>query len=77
MNGFPVWAAPGSYQVCSELHPPQLEGQFSHDQQHSKPQLFTSHTCKRQAGQGSLLHLNDGDTDHGAWSIRGGEITVE
>lgn len=72
-----LWAAPGSYQVCSELYPPQLEGQFSHMTSSTASQSFSQPTCARDRQTGSLSHLNDGDTDHGAWSIKGGEIMVE
>ena len=50
---------------------------LSRDQQHSKPQLFTSHMCKRPAGLGYPVTVDSGDTDDGAWSLRGREILLE
>lgn len=50
-------SAPGSHRACSMLHPPQLEGSFSH---------MTSNAAHKMGRRGTPINMNDGDTDNSA-----------
>lgn len=72
-NGF-LRSAPGSHQGCSVLHPPWLEGHFSHMTSNTTSHSFLHPTCNEAGRAGIPVHLNGGDTQQCLGLRRSGNI---